>query len=171
MVPGNGTAAMNEDPTYFQILGAEKTDEERVLCRAALHGILEGDPLDRAGLAQATGFVREKSDALLEGLIRRGLAVTEPDSGRVVGCWGLSWIPSDHRLFIRGRHLHTWCALDAVGIPAGLGEDARIDSSCRQCGGPVEIQMAAGKLTQIDPAEARLFVAAGQAGQSVVGFT
>jgi alkylmercury lyase len=162
---------MNEGPGYLRILGTEKTDEERVLCRAALHGILAGEPLDRSGLVEATGLAQEKVDALLDGLIRRGLAVLDPESGRVVGSWGLSLIPTDHRLSILGRELYTWCALDAVGIPAGLGEDASIASRCQQCGRPVKVRMAAGQLSHVEPADAPIWVAAGQAGRSVVGFT
>ncbi|HEY3059929.1 MAG TPA: organomercurial lyase [Chloroflexota bacterium] len=38
---------------------------------------------------------------------------------------GFSLVPArQHRLAMRGRQFWTWCAIDAVGIPAGLGEDA-----------------------------------------------
>jgi hypothetical protein len=87
----------------------------------------------------ATGFALEKVGALLDGLTERGLVVVEPNSGRVVGSRGLSWVPTDHRLRIRGHTLYTWCAEDAVGIPAGLGEDASIASHCHLCGAPVNV--------------------------------
>ena len=91
----------------------------------------------------ATGFATEKAGALLDGLTERGLMVVEPDSGRVVGSWGLSSVPADHRLRIRGGELYTWCAEDAVGIPAGLGEDASIASHCHLCGAPVNVACGA----------------------------
>jgi alkylmercury lyase len=156
------------------ILEAIDTDisiEEQAIRRVAFHAILDGEAIDRAGLVVATGLMPEKVDALLDGLAGRGLVVVEPDSGRVVGSWGLSLVPADHRLHIRGRALYTWCAEDAVGIPAGLGEDASIISNCRQCGVSVNVEMAAGQVARAEPPDVRLWVTAGDVGGSVVGFT
>ena len=104
-------------------------------------------------------------------LVEQGLIVVEPDSGRVVGSWGLSLVPTDHRLHIQGRELHTWCALDAVGIPAGLGEDASVASRCHQCGAPVSVEMTAGQIACSEPADVQVWLVADQVGHSVVGFT
>ncbi|MCG6537230.1 MAG: hypothetical protein L7F78_21595, partial [Syntrophales bacterium LBB04] len=116
------------------ITGTDLTADERVIRRAALHAILGGNAIDQGGLVSTTGFTLDKVCTLLENLSKRGLIVVAPESGRVVGSWGLSLVPTDHRLLIRGRNLHTWCAIDAVGIPAGLGEDGSIISRCHQCG-------------------------------------
>ena len=113
----------------------------------------------------------EKVDALVDGLTERGWMVVEPDSGRVVGSWGLSLVPTDHRLRIRKRGLYTWCALDAVGIPAGLGEDASIASHCYHCGAPVNVEMAAGQVIHAEPANVQVWRTAIRPGRSVVGFT
>jgi alkylmercury lyase len=153
------------------LIDMDFSTEEQAIRRAAFHAILDGEAIDRAGLVVATGLMPEKVDALLDGLAGRGLVVVEPDSGRVVGSWGLSLVPADHRLRIRGRALYTWCAEDAVGIPAGLGEDASIISSCHQCGVLVNVEMAAGQVARAEPPDVRLWVTAGDVGRSVVGFT
>ncbi len=151
--------------------GSEKTPDEHSVCRAALLALLDGEALDPARLAAATSFAEGKVQALLGGLIARGLVVVDPASGTVVGSWGLSLVPSEHRLHIRGRQLYTWCALDAVGIPAALGEDATVSSHCHHCGVPVSIDMALGSARHVEPSGVHIWLAAEQVGRSVVGFT
>ncbi len=155
----------------LELIDTDISTDEQAIRRVAFQTILDGEAIDRAGLVVATGFAPEKVDALLDGLIERGLVVVEPGSGRVVGSWGLSLVPAGHRLRIRGRALYTWCAEDAIGIPAGLGEDASIISSCHQCGVQVNVEMAAGQVVRALPPDIRLWVTAGDVGRSVVGFT
>jgi hypothetical protein len=162
---------MSEEQGNLEFVFADLTGDELAICRAALHAILRGEAVDRGGLVAATGFTSNKVGALLEGLSKRGLVVVEPNSGRVVGSWGLSLPPTEHRLNIRGRELHAWCALDAVGIPAGLGEDATIASRCHLCGARLNVAMVDGCVSHVAPTDARLLMIAGRAGRSVVGFT
>ena len=149
----------------------DATDDERALRRAAFHALLSGEAVDQGHLASATGFALDKVGGLLGQLTNRGLIVVEPDSGHVVGSCGLSSSPTDHRLDIRGRQLFTWCAEDAVGIPAALREDARVLSHCRHCGGSVTIDMAGGDVAHAEPPETCLWVTPLEVGRSVVGFT
>jgi alkylmercury lyase len=162
---------MSDRQRLLELICSDRTPDERLVCGAAFHAILRGEALDRDGLARSTGFAPEKVDALLEGLKGRGLIVVEPGGERIVGSWGLSLVPTNHRLSIRGRDLHTWCAVDVVGIPAALREDAIATSRCHECGVPVRIEMAAGEIRSVEPADVRIWVAPSQAGRSVVGST
>jgi alkylmercury lyase len=162
---------MGEKQRNPELIDSDMSADEQAIRKAAFRAILDGEAIDRVSLGVATGFTPEKVDALLDELTERGLVVIEPDSGRVVGSWGLSVVPTDHRLRIRGRELYTWCALDAVGIPAGLGEDASIVSHCHLCGALVNIEMVAGQVAQAVPPDVRLWVMADVVGRSVVGFT
>ncbi len=162
---------MNEVKELLIYLDTEKTTDEKMVCRAAFHGILRGEPVAPADLVAATGLPERTVNDLLAGLNQRGLIEVEPEGGLVVGSWGLSLVPSSHRLHIRNRELFTWCALDAVGIPAGLHEDAFISSSCQHCGSAVYIVLIGGAVAQSEPAEVRLWLTACQTGRSVVGFT
>jgi alkylmercury lyase len=150
---------------------SDTTEEEKIIRKAAFHAILEGAPLNRDGLADATGLTREKVDVSVDSLAERGLIVVKPASGRIVGSCGLSSEPTSHRLQIRGRELHTWCAEDAVGIPAALGEDASVVSQCHHCGVTVKIEMSAGQVGHVEPPGVQLWIAATEVGRSVVGFT
>ena len=97
--------------------------------------------------------------------------VVDPENTQLVGSCGLSSVPTKHRLQIRGRALFTWCAEDAVGIPAALAEDARIDSNCRHCGTQVSIDMVGGQVNRAEPPDPRLWVRPLEPGRSLVGYT
>jgi alkylmercury lyase len=153
------------------LLESNKTAEEQALCRAAFRSILSGEPIGRDGLATALGFEVDRVAALLDGLAAKGMIVTESGSDRVVGSWGLSFVPTAHRLQIRGRELFAWCALDAVGIPAGLGEDASADSKCYMCASALRVELTAGQIKHAHPAGIHLWLTGWQAGRSLVGFT
>jgi alkylmercury lyase len=162
---------MDELKRLLQLVGTDKTSDERAICKAAFDAILGGKSIDDVGLVAATDFTQDQVSTLLTGLISRGLVVIEPDGGRIVGSWGLSLVPTTHRLRIRGRELYTWCAMDAVGIPAGLAEDASITSVCHQCGAAVHAELTAGQVTHAEPPRLQLWLTGSQAGRSVVGFT
>jgi alkylmercury lyase-like protein len=57
-------------------------------------------------------------------------------------CFG----PTPHRVAAGGRVWTGTCAWDALGIPAALHGDGRIDSECACCGEPVALDVVAGAL-------------------------
>lgn len=69
----------------------------------------------------------------------------EPDAGgRVAGVHGITQNPTRHQIIhADGRH-HTWCAFDAVGIPAALGIDATATTACPHCTTPTAIPIDNG---------------------------
>jgi alkylmercury lyase len=166
-----GRSENMSDNRERSLFASDTTPEEHTLRKIAFQAILDGEPINRDGLVKTTIFTREKVEVLMEDLIKRGLVVVESESGRIVGCWGLSTEPTSHKLQIRGRKFYTWCAEDAVGIPAGLGEDASIVSKCHQCDNPVNIEMSAGQVVHAKPPDVLLWVTAIEVGRSVVGFT
>jgi alkylmercury lyase len=162
---------MDEVRRIVELINTEKTTEEQAVCEAAFLAILDGQDINAAELAAALGLPAPEVDRLFESLIDRGMAVIDPDRGRVVGSWGLSSVPTAHRLRIRGRDLYAWCALDAIGVPAGLGENATIGSACHQCEAPILVEMTTGQVSHAEPVDVRLWLTAGEVGRSVVGFT
>ena len=58
-------------------------------------------------------------DTIVAALVAVGRA--EVDDGRLVGAHGVVGRPTAHRIEHAGGVVHTWCALDAIGIPAALG--------------------------------------------------
>ena len=123
-----------------------------------------------AGLARPLGELAREAGASAddaEELVRRDLLVLD-EAGRVVGAAGLSLAPiRQHRLRTRGRELWTWCAIDAVGIPAALREDAEVETTCHGCGAPVRLRFRAGEIADASHPEARLWNARHEPGRSM----
>jgi hypothetical protein len=53
-----------------------------------------------------------------------------------------SAVPTAYRVEARGRWWYGNCAWDAFGIPAALGADATIETSCPDCGDPLRVEVA-----------------------------
>ena len=67
------------------------------------------------------------------------------DNGAVVGAHGLTLVPTRHTMNVGGAELHTWCALDAIGIPASADNDAQVTTSCGWCEQPIAVAMLGGE--------------------------
>src|SRR5436309_23289 len=105
-----------------------RADVAASLIRTAFSAILDGRAASRTELIQAAGATPE----VFDGLVGRALIVDACD--RVVAAHGLSLVPArQHRLTMRGCRFWTRCAIDAVGIPAGLQPDALIETTCVHC--------------------------------------
>jgi alkylmercury lyase len=140
-----------------------KTDAP-ALVSAAFQAILAGDAPRISDLASASATASQN----LERLIGRSLVLDA--GGRIVAAAGLSLVPArQHRLTVRGRQFWTWCAYDAIGIPAGLGEDAVAETACYQCGTPVIVEFHAGQLVRASHADARIWDAQRMAGAGTAG--
>ncbi|TME33552.1 MAG: hypothetical protein E6I75_15210 [Chloroflexi bacterium] len=121
-------------------------------CRAAFNAILNGELATVSELAKST----EASSHDVELLVGRALIIDE--SGRIVAAHGLSAVPArQHRLTLRGRPFWTWCAIDALGIPAGLGEDAVAETTCQLCATRVRVEFKVGKAVAASHPEARVW--------------
>jgi hypothetical protein len=59
-----------------------------------------------------------------------------------------SAVETGHRVEAGGRSWFANCAWDALGIPAALHADARIDSACSDCGEPLELEVRGGELVR-----------------------
>src|SRR5438093_12387020 len=87
---------------------------------------------------------------MVEVLSSRG-RIDRDDDGRVSGSAGLSLTEGPHRLRIDGRDYRTWCAYDAIGIPAALGVAAHIETACGICPRRIELAMVDGRPTRNGP--------------------
>lgn len=67
------------------------------------------------------------------------------DDGRVIAVHGLARRATPHRIDHDGGAVNTWCALDAVGIPAAMGSDARAVTRCPTCRQPLTVTLSRGE--------------------------
>ncbi len=120
------------------------TQTEAEVRRAAFGSIRRGHAPSASDLAETSGLALESVVEAVASLERKGQAAVDP-SGRVVGSAGLSLVPARHHLTLGEDEFHTWCAIDAVGIPAALQADALSRTACATCGRPIEVQFRHGR--------------------------
>lgn len=83
----------------------------------------------------------------------------EVDGDAVVGVGGLTLTATRHGLELSDAVMHTWCALDAVGIPAAFDLSARGTTSCPYCRAEIVVHVDARVAT--GPAGVVLFCTTG----------
>jgi alkylmercury lyase len=118
--------------------------------------LTESRPVAADELAVASGgadIATILDELAASGRIDRG------DDGRVTGSAGLSLSDGPHHLTIGTRPFRTWCAYDALGIPAALAASARVETTCGECGTAIVIPIIDGKPQRSGPE--RLWLAAG----------
>ena len=64
--------------------------------------------------------------------------------GVLIGLHGLTARATGHRIEHPGGVVHTWCALDAIGIPAAVALDATAVTTCPHCGRELRVMIQAG---------------------------
>jgi hypothetical protein len=90
------------------------------------------------------------------------------DDGVLVGVHGLVARATAHRIEHAGGIVHTWCALDAIGIPAALRLDAIAVTACPCCGVELRVSLQDG-----DPSakpDVRLWLPGGRCSHLVEDF-
>lgn len=144
------------------------TTEEKAIRLTTFHRILDGKRSCIDELAFGTELTSEEIRKKVSDLVLQGMLVLD-EEGAVVGSHGLSLAPTEHGLHINGRELFTWCAVDAIGIPAALGLEAKIFSKCFECCEPIEINMACGEIKYSNQEETHIWVVEADLGRSIVG--
>ncbi len=77
--------------------------------------------------------------------LRASGRIESSDDGRLVAVHGVARRATPHRIEHDDGAVNTWCALDAVGIPAAMGIDAQAVTQCPTCGQPLTVTLARGE--------------------------
>ncbi|MFZ1909613.1 MAG: organomercurial lyase [Burkholderiales bacterium] len=91
-------------------------------------------------------------------------AVRRDELQRIIGYWGLTIVPTRHRMRVGERDLYAWCAWDTLFLPALLGVRAEVRSSCRATGAPVQLTVGPDALEAPVPADLALSFVLPEAG-------
>lgn len=94
------------------------------------------------------------SEAFVERVLGRWPASEVNPAGIVVGFWGISKKQTPHKVMIERTTLFGWCAWDSLLLPALLGSDARIESTCPVTSKKVLLDLAGEQLRDVEPPEA-----------------
>jgi alkylmercury lyase len=112
-------------------------DFEQRLSLALYRELARGVPVTPKVLAER---VAASSDDVARRL-ENWPAVRRDELQRIVGYWGLTIVPTPHRMRVGERDLYGWCAWDTLFLPALLGVRAEVHSTCRATGAPVQLSV------------------------------
>jgi len=101
-------------------------------------------------LAAQLALSREQVAAALERLAAGRALVLQRDSREVLMANPFSAVPTPFAVRAAGKLYYGNCIWDALGIPAVLGTDARIDGSCGCCGEAMSLAVTADALEPTD---------------------
>jgi len=96
-------------------------------------------------------------DASLRRLADAHALVLQPGTSSIWMAAPFSAVPTPFEVSVGDRRYFANCIWDALGIPACLHEDARIDSSCPDCAEPLRLEVQDGTLRE--PADSVLHFA------------
>jgi alkylmercury lyase len=81
--------------------------------------------------------------------------VAERDAdNNVVGIMGLSLNDTPHRFYVNGTRMLTWCAGDALFVPAVLGRTATVESKSPVSGERVRLKVSPQGVEEVHPVRA-----------------
>ena len=107
-------------PTHFE-------PEETRLLLAVWRLVAKGKPVSVEPIGQEASKLHMPVDAALSFIHK----LSERDeNGNVVGLFGLSQKEHPHRFNVDGKTFSTWCAWDALFLPAMLNRSAQVESKC-----------------------------------------
>jgi hypothetical protein len=103
-----------------------------------------GRPPHLREIGEWTGLSIENLRTLVAELQAQDLLGRSPSADVILYAYPFTGEQTEHRVQLRGRKLHAVCAIDALGIARMFGTDVVIGSSCRACGGGIEVATSQG---------------------------
>jgi hypothetical protein len=103
-------------------------------------------------LADAAGVPVVAVSETLAMLTARGACVAD-GTGAIVAAYPLSAVRTPHVVDLRWAAPWANCAIDALAVPAMVGERGTIASACALCGSPIAISVEDSSLLSADPAD------------------
>lgn len=116
------------------------------LTRPIVRLLAEGRPVSIDRLAEVVGWPPARVAHVLHSSPDAEWTTTGLLSGLCV-----TLQPTPHRLTIDGRTLYVWCAFHALTIPAMLGTEAHLESSCRVTGARIGLDVSAAGFAIAEP--------------------
>jgi hypothetical protein len=113
--------------------------------------LADGRPPTAAETAAALGLPTEEAEAAYERLEQARVIVLAPGTKHIWMANPLSAVPTPFRVIaVDGRSWWGNCVWDAFGVLAMIGADGAIDTSCPDCGEPLELRVEDGELEPVD---------------------
>jgi len=117
--------------------------------------VARGTPVSDAQVKQAASHNNMPCETALFFIQK----ISERDeSGNVIGIFGLSQRKHPHEFQVNGRVFSTWCAWDALFLPAMLKQTARVKSSCPLSQERIKLTLTPKCVQHSDPASTVLSI-------------
>jgi hypothetical protein len=116
--------------------------------RLAVYRIVVADGLPPTApvVAAELGVATADVEASLRRLADAHVFVLQPGTSSIWMAAPFSAVPTPFEVTVGERHYYANCIWDALGIPACLHVDARIDTSCPDCAEPMRLEIRDGAL-------------------------
>lgn len=124
-----------------------------VLMRPVVLLLAEGHPVSINEVAEVAGWPAARVARVLHSSPDAEWTATGLLSGLCV-----TLQPTPHRLTVGGPTMHVWCAFHALTIPAILGKEAHLESTCIVTGTRIEFDVSADGFAIVEPATAVIAV-------------
>ena len=105
-----------------------------------------GAPPTSAEVARGMSLSGDDVRAAFRRLADAHVLVLKPDTGEILMANPFSAVPTPFLVETEKFSAYGNCIWDALGIPAMLGVDARIITSCADCGASAEIMISGGEV-------------------------
>jgi hypothetical protein len=92
-------------------------------------------------LMEQFGFTRDDAEAALRRLHDAHALVLEANATEIRMLNPFSCVTSAWRVQAAGRTWYSNCAWDSIAVCAALHTDGRVESSCADCGEPIEVDI------------------------------
>ena len=112
--------------------------------------VADGRPPTTAGTASALGALDADIAASYRRLEEQRVIVLAPGTLNVWMANPLSATPTPFRVETERGSFWGNCIWDALGIPAMLGDDGRVATTCPDCGEAMELEVRGGELQPAD---------------------
>lgn len=126
----------------IDVLDTQHSDLDDAFRRHAFEQLRQSGPISVTQVVATSPNGTASAQTTLDEMVERGMAILEGDY--LVAIDGLSLRPTQHRMRLGDDALFTWCAADAVGIPAALREDGQVITACPHCSAEIVVQIEAG---------------------------
>jgi hypothetical protein len=107
--------------------------------------VRSGRPPRALDVANALGGEAGEALAAFRRLRERKLLALAPESGEITMAPPFSAAPTSFHVITNAQSYFANCVWDALGIPAALHQDAKIDASCACCGEPMNLEVREGR--------------------------
>jgi len=113
--------------------------------------VADGRPPSAQDLAAELDIATADVEASFRRLADTHVFVLQPGTSSIWMSAPFSAVPTPFEVTVGDRHYYANCIWDALGIPACLHADGRIDTACPDCAEPMRLEIHDGALR--DPAD------------------